>query len=496
MTDLTKLSYSALLKGYRSGQFLPSDVISAYKKRVDDFQHLNAYVSTLFDKAEIQAKEADAYFKTPKTGIAKEVRPLEGFPLAIKDNFATKGEVTSACSAILKNFKPFYESTVTSRLKQAGCIALGKTNMDEFAMGSSTENSIYGPAINPWPAKDTPGKQFVPGGSSGGSAVAVAARLALGALGTDTGGSIRQPAAFNGLVGLKPTYGRCSRYGIIAFASSLDQAGPMTACVEDSLLLFQTMSGMDKKDSTTANLPSFQYEKKKSISEYTFGLPVEFLDICSNDEVRTCWLNTAKVLEGLGATVKEVSLPHLNSALATYYIIAPAEASSNLERYDGIRYGMRIEGQTLEETYVNSRSQGFGEEVKRRIMVGTFVLSSNAYDDFYIQGLKVRNMIFQEMVNAFQEVDLLLTPTTPSPPFGLGDKISNPMEMYYSDMFTVGANLSGMPALTLPVTLTQNGLPLSVQLIANSFQENNLFDAGFALEQEFQFNNTLVQEIK
>ncbi len=256
------------------------------------------------------------------------------------------------------------------------------------------------------------------------------------------------------------------------------------------------MSGVDKNDSSTAKLPPFKFEKKGSIADLTFGLPVEFLDICTNEEVRTCWLNTAKVLEGMGATIKEVSMPHLNKALANYYIIAPAEASSNLERYDGIRYGTRIEGKTLEETYLKSRTLGFGEEVKRRIMVGTFVLSSDAYDTFYVQGLRVRNMIFQEMRSVFDEVDLLLTPTTPTPPFALGEKVSNPMEMYYSDMFTVGANLTGMPALSLPVGLTQSGLPMGVQLVANSFEENLLFNAALDLEREFEFKNTLMQEIE
>ena len=491
MADLTKLSYQEIRNGFEKKEFLPSDVLQAYRSRADEFQYLNVFVHDEFDTALEKAFQADQRVKNREA-----LKILDGFPLAVKDNFSVQGMPTTACSKILKNFIPFYDSTVTKQLAEAGCLFVGMTNMDEFAMGSSTENSIYGPSINPWSCSIDSGKQYAPGGSSGGSAAAVASRMALGALGTDTGGSIRQPAAFCGLVGLKPTYGRCSRYGIIAFASSLDQAGPLTATVRDAIYLFENMSGVDRLDSTSANLPAFKFEEKNIVKGLKVGLPIEFLEICTNEEVKESWLASAKALEQMGAELKEVSLPHLNQALATYYIIAPAEVSTNLARYDGIRYGNRIEGKTLEETYSLSRSEGFGEEVKRRIMVGTYVLSSGAYEDFYLKGLKVRNLIFKEMSHAFNEVDVLLTPTTPSPPFALGEKLSNPMEMYFSDIFTVGANLSGMPALSLPTSLSKNGLPLSVQLIGNSFQENLLFNTALSLEREFEFKKILNQEIK
>ncbi|PLX30250.1 MAG: Asp-tRNA(Asn)/Glu-tRNA(Gln) amidotransferase GatCAB subunit A [Alphaproteobacteria bacterium] len=491
MTDLTKLSVDALLAGYGRKEFLPSDVIQAYRQRYENHRHYNTYTQTCFDEAQQKAELADK-----KVQSGSELLSLEGLPLAVKDNFAQKNKVTSACSAILKNFKPFYDSTITARLEQAGCIAVGTTNMDEFAMGSSTENSIYGPTINPWKSKKNPELQLSPGGSSGGSAAAVAARLAAASIGTDTGGSIRQPAAFNGLVGFKPTYGRCSRYGIVAFASSLDQAGPITRTVMDSIRLFETMSGVDTNDSTTAKIEPFRFSRDRGFNGITFGLPVEFLEACTNNEIKTCWLNTARILESKGAQLKEISLPHIGKALAIYYIIAPAEAASNLARYDGVRYGERIEGKNLQEMYIKSRSEGFGEEVKRRIMVGNFVLSSKAYDAYYLQGLRVRNLLFQELQTVFQDVDLILSPTTPTPAFALGSKVSNPMEMYQSDLFTVGANLAGIPAISVPISQCQDGLPMGVQLMANAFHENLLFNAALDLEDEYQFHATLHQEIQ
>tara|TARA_B000000565_G_scaffold103496_1_gene77323 strand:- start:594 stop:2069 length:1476 start_codon:yes stop_codon:yes gene_type:complete len=491
MSDLTKLSIDALLAGYKKKEFLPSDVVSAFCQRHENYRHYNIFTESYYSEALEKAKKSDE-----KICSGKPLLPLEGVPLAVKDNFAQKNKVMSACSDILKNFKPFYDSTITSRLEQAGCIAVGTTNMDEFAMGSSTENSVYGPTINPWKSTKDLELQLSPGGSSGGSAAAVAARMATASIGTDTGGSIRQPAAFNGLVGFKPTYGRCSRYGIIAFASSLDQAGPMTKTVADSIKMFEVMSGKDTNDSTTARIEPFRFSRDKGLNGITFGIPVEFLEACTNAEIKNCWLNTARILETKGAQLKEVSLPHIGKALATYYIIAPAEAASNLARYDGIRYGVRVEGKNLQETYIKSRSQGFGEEVKRRIMVGNFVLSSEAYDAYYLQGLRVRNLLFQEFQNVFQDVDMIISPTTPTPAFALGAKVSNPMEMYQSDLFTVGANLAGIPAISVPISQCQAGLPMGIQLMANAFHENLLFNAALDIEEEYQFHETLHKEIQ
>lgn len=492
MSDLTKLGYTALRKGYHAKSFSVREVLEAYMARIEANQHLNAFVTMLKDEALEAAKQADVRFQK------NEARPLEGLPLAVKDIFCTKGILTTAGSKILHNFIPPYESTVTAKLQGAGCLNLGKVNMDEFAMGSSTESSYFGPSVSPWVGKENTKKKS-PGGSSGGSSAAVAARLSLAALGTDTGGSIRQPAAFTGIVGLKPTYGRCSRYGIIAFASSLDQAGPMTQTLTDAALLFEHMNGHDEKDSTSAAVDPYRFDIASmgaSIKGLRVGIPKEFRSEGLSPEIDAAWQEMARLLEKEGATLVDVSLPHTKYALPTYYIIAPAEASSNLSRYDGVRFGLRAEGvQNLEELYQKTRSEGFGEEVKRRILIGTYVLSAGAYEDYYLRSLQVRRLLRNEFKETFQKVDVLLTPTTPSPAFAVGEKASNPMEMYLSDVYTVSVNLAGLPGLSLPVGLTKSGLPIGMQLIGNDFREDLLFRVGHKMESHLNFVNTLHEEI-
>ena len=491
MSELTKLTYDQLREGYLSGKFLPSDVVKAYLQRMEACEELNAYITPLPEHAMAQANDADIRVKKG------DMRPLEGFPLAVKDLFCTQNILTTAASHILHNFTPFYESTITERLSHAGTILLGKTNMDEFAMGSSTENSAYGPCESPWRNKATPTKPLSPGGSSGGSSCAVAARMALGALGSDTGGSIRQPASFTGLVGLKPTYGRCSRYGMIAFASSFDQAGPLTRTVKDTVHLFEHMSGYDPRDSTTAMLPRFSLKEslEKPLIKLKVGIPKEYKISAHHPEVMDAWHDTIKWIRSEGATIEEVSLPHSEYSLPTYYIIAPAEASSNLQRYDGIRYGLRVGDKNIDEIYEKTRSEGFGDEVQRRIVVGTFVLSSGAYEDYYLRGLQVRRLIRNEYKKVLKEVDVLLTPTTPTPPFALGEKISNPMEMYLSDILTVGANLAGLPAISVPVGLSKQGLPIGMQFTGFDFQEELLFRIAHQLEQFTQFPSRVLSEV-
>lgn len=477
MSDLINLSFSKIQENLLKKEFTVTELIGSYVKRMEDTRHLNAYLLETVDQALNAAKESDARFQKG------EARPLEGLPLAIKDNFCTKGIRTTNGSHILENFVPTYESTVTQKLQDAGAIGLGKTNMDEFAMGSSTESSYFGPTINPWKSKD--GKDLVPGGSSGGSAAAVAAKSALVALGTDTGGSIRQPAALCGLVGLKPTYGRCSRYGIMAFASSLDQAGPMARNIHDAALVFQHMSGHDPKDSTSLNRPAPDVLKDitGNIKGLKIGVPKEYRPKGLNPEVSTYWDKTADWLRQAGAEIIDISLPHTDYALPAYYIIAPAEASSNLSRYDGVRYGMRVEGNSLDELYENTRTAGFGPEVQRRILIGTFVLSVGHYDAYFTKGLEIRRIIRNEFKEAFQKVDVILTPTTPSPAFAIGEKLTNLLDMYLSDVFTVASNLAGIPALSIPVGLSESGLPLGMQLIGPDFSEGLLFNVGSVIEQ-------------
>lgn len=489
-TNFTRFSYRTLREGYAKKEFTPSEVIASYLNQMAAHRNLNAYITETADHAMAMAKAADQRQQHGK------MLPLDGFPLAVKDIFCTKGVRTTAGSKMLENFVPFYESTVTQKLADVGAIMLGKVNMDEFAMGSSNETSAYGPCISPWKSH-LHDKDITPGGSSGGSTSAVAAQMALAALGTDTGGSIRQPAAFTGLVGLKPTYGRCSRRGIIAFASSLDQAGPIGRNIEDTACLFQYMSGHDPQDATSAHLPSFKMSKglDTSIKGLKVGIPIEYRSKDLSAEMQAWWDKTAAWLKDEGAEIMDISLPHTDKGLPAYYIIAPAEAAANLARYDGVRFGLRVEGDTLDALYENTRTQGFGEEVKCRIMIGNYVLSAGAYEDFYLRGLQVRRLFRNEMKEAFKKVDVLLTPTTPTPAFAIGEKINDPMAMYLSDMYTVASNLAGMPGLSVPVGLSESGLPIGMQLLGADNQEELLLRVGYHIEQHAGFSAHALKEV-
>jgi aspartyl-tRNA(Asn)/glutamyl-tRNA(Gln) amidotransferase subunit A len=413
-----------------------------------------------------------------------EARPLEGLPLAIKDLFCTKGVRTTAGSNILNNFVPPYESTVSQNLWDAGAVMLGKTNMDEFAMGSSNETSYFKPVVNPWRARNS-NQNLVPGGSSGGSAAVVASHLALGATGTDTGGSIRQPAAVSGIVGLKPTYGRCSRWGIVAFASSLDQAGPMTRSVRDAAVLLGHMASVDEKDSTSVDVPVPDYEEtlESGVKGLRVGIPKEYRIDGAPPEIDALWQLGADWLKRQGAEIVEVSLPHTKYALPAYYIVAPAEASSNLARYDGVRYGHRTsDAHDITELYERSRAEGFGAEVRRRVLIGTYVLSAGYYDAYYSRAQKIRTLIKRDFEQAFEKCDVLLTPATPGPAFALGEKSNDPISMYLNDVFTVTVNLAGLPAIAVPAGLAENGLPLGLQVIGEAFDEATVLRAGRAIE--------------
>ena len=440
-------------------------------------EQLNAFIEVTLEKALAMAEASDAR-------IARgEARSLEGMPLGIKDLFCTRDVHATACSKILDGFQPPYESTVTGKLWDAGAVMLGKLNMDEFAMGSSNETSARGPCVNPWRAKGKR-KKLVPGGSSGGSASAVAARLCLGATATDTGGSIRQPAALTGTVGVKPTYGRCSRWGIVAFASSLDQAGVIARSVGDSAILLREMSGHDPKDSTSApaDVPDFEAALGESVKGLKVGIPREYRVDGMSEEIDKLWDDGIAYFSDAGAEVKEVSLPHTRYALPAYYIIAPAEASSNLARYDGVRYGMRVDGSDLIDMYERTRAEGFGAEVKRRILIGTYVLSAGYYDAYYLKAQKVRTLIKQDFDAAFEDVDVLLTPTTPGPAFGVKEKQANPLDMYLNDIFTVPVNMAGLPGLSVPAGLTEDRLPLGLQVIGRPFDEATMLRAGKVIE--------------
>ncbi|HEY8697947.1 MAG TPA: Asp-tRNA(Asn)/Glu-tRNA(Gln) amidotransferase subunit GatA, partial [Rhizomicrobium sp.] len=420
---------------------------------------------------------------------AVEARALDGIPLAIKDLFCTKGVRTTAGSNILNNFVPPYESTVTQNLWDAGAVMLGKTNMDEFAMGSSNETSYFKPVVNPWRARNS-NQHLVPGGSSGGSAAAVAANLAFGATGTDTGGSIRQPAAVSGIVGLKPTYGRCSRWGIVAFASSLDQAGPMTRTVRDAAILLRHMASVDEKDSTSVDIavPDYEASLEDGVKGLRVGIPKEYRIDGAPPEIDALWAKGAQWLKALGAEIVEVSLPHTKYALPAYYIVAPAEASSNLARYDGVRFGHRASGaKDIVELYENSRAEGFGAEVRRRVLIGTYVLSAGYYDAYYTRAQKIRTLIKRDFEQAFETCDVLLTPATPGPAFALGEKSNDPISMYLNDVFTVTVNLAGLPGISVPAGLTADGLPLGLQLIGRAFDEATVLRAGRAVERAADF---------
>ncbi|MGO9818334.1 MAG: Asp-tRNA(Asn)/Glu-tRNA(Gln) amidotransferase subunit GatA [Acidocella sp.] len=445
---------------------------------------LNAYITTTPELALEQAKAADARI------AAGEATALTGIPIAMKDLFCTEGVRTTAASKILEPFVPPYESTVSAKLKAAGAVMLGKANLDEFAMGSSNITSGYGPVENPWKRVSDPDAKLVPGGSSGGSATAVAARIALAATGTDTGGSIRQPAAFTGLAGIKPTYGRCSRWGIVAFASSLDQAGPMARNVEDCAILLNAMAGFDEKDSTSAQreVPDFTAALNRGVKGLRIGIPAEYRLEGTNPEILGLWEKGITWLREQGAEIVDISLPHTKYGLAVYYIVAPAEASSNLARYDGVRYGKRVDGVDLIDMYERTRAAGFGAEVKRRIMIGTYVLSHGYYDAYYLKAQKVRNLILRDFTNAFAKVDAILTPTAPSAAFGLGEKMDDPVTMYLNDVFTVPASLAGVPAMSIPAGLNAEGLPLGLQVIGKHFDEETVFAVSAAIENAAGFS--------
>ncbi|MBL4595490.1 MAG: Asp-tRNA(Asn)/Glu-tRNA(Gln) amidotransferase subunit GatA [Robiginitomaculum sp.] len=483
MTDFTKLSLSEAVAGLRSKQFSSRELTAAHLEAMEAARSLNAFLLETPEKALAMADAADAKLAKSEGGI------LEGAPIGIKDLFCVNGVKTTAGSKILGEFIPPYESTVTGNLWADGAVMLGKLNMDEFAMGSSNENSAFGPVINPW-QRDGSNTALVPGGSSGGSTSAVAADLCLAAIGTDTGGSIRQPAAFTGLVGIKPTYGRCSRYGVVAFASSLDQAGPIAKTVTDAALMLGSMCGYDPKDSTSLDVktPDFVAACTRSLKGLRIGIPKEYRMDGMPSEIETLWEQGTQWLRDAGCEIVDVSLPHTKYALPAYYIIAPAEASSNLARYDGMRYGTRVDGADLNSTYERTRAEGFGEEVRRRIMIGTYVLSAGFYDAYYIRAQKVRARIAEDFRNAWEVCDALLTPTTPSAAFGIGEVSDDPVQMYLNDVFTVTANLAGLPGISIPAALDHQGLPLGLQVIGKALDEETCFAVGATIERAAEFN--------
>ncbi len=482
MTDLTRLTIAEARTKLAAKEITAVELTQAYLGAIDAANGaLNAYVTVTPDKALSMAKASDERIAAGKAG------DLEGIPLGIKDLFGTEGIHTQACSHILDGFLPRYESTVTQNLWNDGAVMLGKLNMDEFAMGSSNESSYYGPVKNPWRANGS-NLDLVPGGSSGGSAAAVAAFLCAGATATDTGGSIRQPAAFTGTVGIKPTYGRCSRWGIVAFASSLDQAGPIARDVRDAAILLKSMASVDAKDTTSVDLPVPDYEKSlgQSLKGMKIGIPKEYRVDGMPEEIETLWQQGIAWLKDAGAEIVDISLPHTKYALPAYYIVAPAEASSNLARYDGVRYGLRVDGKDIADMYEKTRAAGFGTEVKRRIMIGTYVLSAGYYDAYYLQAQKVRTLIKRDFELAFHAgVDAILTPATPSSAFGIADEdlSSDPVKMYLNDIFTVTVNMAGLPGLSVPAGLDHKGLPLGLQLIGKPFEEETLFKTAHVIEQ-------------
>ena len=475
MSNIHKLTLTKIVNGIKKKDFTSEDVTNSFINNSKKSKKLNSYITECFDEALKAAKNFDK--KKDFSGL------LSGVPLAVKDLFCTKNVKTTAGSKILHNFIPTYESTVTNNLWSQGAFLLGKLNCDEFAMGSSNETSFFGNVVNPY------GKNLVPGGSSGGSASALAAELTPATIGTDTGGSIRQPASFTGTVGLKPTYGRCSRWGIVAFASSLDQAGPMTQNVEDCALLLQAMSGYDPKDSTSIDVKVEDYSSKltEKIKGIKIGIPKEYRVENMPKEIDDLWKKGIDYLKDAGAIIKNISLPHTMYALPAYYIVAPAEASSNLARYDGVKYGHRANGKNLIEMYENTRSEGFGDEVKRRILIGTYVLSSGYYDAYYLKAQKVRQLIKNDFDKSFTEVDAILTPSIPSSAFKIGDKSNDPVSMYLNDIFTVPVNLSGLPAISVPAGYDKNNLPMGLQIIGKPFDEQTILNLSLAIEKRANF---------
>jgi aspartyl-tRNA(Asn)/glutamyl-tRNA(Gln) amidotransferase subunit A len=484
VTALTDLTLAEARAGLAAKQFSARELTHAYIDAMAAARPLNAYITETPDIARDMAAASD-------DRLAKgEGRALDGIPIAVKDLFCTKGVLTTAASHILDGFRPPYESTVTEKLWQAGAVMLGKTNLDEFAMGSSTTTSYYGPVENPWrrPGDNRP---LVPGGSSGGSAAAVAAHAALGATGTDTGGSIRQPASFCGIVGLKPTYGRCSRWGVVAYASSLDHPGPLARTVRDAAILLRTMAGHDPRDSTSAPLsvPDFEAALTGDIRGLKIGIPKEYRADGMPTEIETLWQQGAEWLRAAGAEPVEISLPMTKYALPAYYIIAPAEASSNLARYDGVKYGLRVPGDSLDDMYELTRAAGFGAEVRRRVLIGTYVLSAGYYDAYYLKAQKVRTLIARDYAAAFDKVDCILAPIAPSAAFAIGEKTDDPIAMYLNDVFTVPANLAGLPAISVPAGLSADGLPLGLQVIGRAFDEATVLRVGDVLERAAAFTH-------
>ena len=486
MTELTNLGIAAIRNGVRDGDFSAREVATAFNAAVAAAKPLNAFLVETPDHALAAADAADKARAAGET-----LKPMAGVPIGMKDLFCTKGVATTASSHILEGFTPEYESTVSQNLWNAGAGMLGKLNMDQFAMGSSNETSYFGNVISPWRRSDGGNADLAPGGSSGGSSAAVAAGLAPGATGTDTGGSIRQPAAFVGISGIKPTYGRCSRWGTIAFASSLDQAGPMARDVRDCAIMLEAMAGFDAKDATSLKLdvPNWEAALSADLKGKKVGVPKEYRVDGMPAEIEALWQQGIDWLRDAGAEIVEVSLPHTKYALPAYYIIAPAEASSNLARYDGVRYGLRDlpEGAGLQDMYAATRAAGFGDEVKRRILIGTYVLSAGFYDAYYTQAQKVRTLIARDFERAFEQCDVLLTPTAPSAAFALGEKQADPLAMYLNDVFTVPASLAGLPAMSVPGGLDKDGLPLGLQIIGKALDEQGVLNAGLALEQRAGF---------
>jgi aspartyl-tRNA(Asn)/glutamyl-tRNA(Gln) amidotransferase subunit A len=487
---LLALTLAEARDGLARKSFSARELTAAYNDAVSEIEPLNAYITPTPERALAMADAADHRL------AAGEALPLDGIPIAVKDLYCTKGVLTTAASQILDGFHPTYESTVTDKLWQSGAVMLGKTNLDEFAMGSSNTTSWYGPVENPW--RRHPERQLgdnrplVPGGSSGGSAAAVAARAALAATGTDTGGSIRQPASFCGIVGLKPTYGRCSRWGVVAYASSLDHPGPMTRTVRDAAIMLCAMSGHDARDSTSAPIPvpDFEAALTGDIRGLRIGIPKEYRVEGMPADIEELWQQGVEWLGAAGAEPVEISLPMTKYALPAYYIIAPAEASSNLARYDGVRFGLRVEGDTLDDLYELTRAAGFGAEVRRRVLIGTYVLSAGYYDAYYLKAQRVRTLITRDFVTAFERVDCILTPTAPSAAFAIGEKTEDPIAMYLNDVFTVPANLAGVPAIAVPVGLSGDGLPLGLQIIGRAFDEETVLRVAEVLESAAQFRHS------
>lgn len=482
MTNLTNLTIAEALKGLDNKDFTSVELAQAHIDAVAAARDLNCFIVETPELALKQAKASDERRASGKVGV------LEGIPIAMKDLYCTKGVQTTASSKILEGFKPEYESTVSQNMLDDGMVMLGKVGLDEFAMGSSNTTSYFGNIINPWKRED--GKPLVPGGSSGGSASSVAARIAMGATGTDTGGSIRQPASFCGIAGIKPTYGRCSRWGIIAFASSLDQAGPIARTTEDCAIMLESMAGFDPKDSTSADRPVPRYidSLNGDIKGLRVGIPKEYKMDGMPEEIEKLWQQGIEWMRDAGAEIVDVSLPHTKYALPTYYIIAPAEASSNLARYDGVRYGLRVEeGGNLDDMYKATRAEGFGEEVQRRIMIGAYVLSAGYYDAYYIKAQKVRRLILNDFMNAYEKCDVLLTPTAPSAAFAVGENEDDPIKMYLNDVFTVPASLAGLPGSSIPAGLDAHGLPLGLQILGRPWDEETVLKASHILEKQANF---------